>query len=173
MKKAFTLIELVVVLAITPVLLLALGRIMTAFMGDLPKGTEVVHEQTTVLDLIHAIHEDVDRAVALPDSLGERRSDDRTLLIALPAGAVAYERTDGRVSRTILNRDGREDPNSQRRWLVPHTVIDWHLWQQAQAAYAVEVHTYVNQIVDGHPQKKLAQTRVYLLNALGKVREVE
>lgn len=173
MNRAFTLIEVVVVLSILPVVMLVMSRIMTTFMRDVPQGMAVVNEQTTVLDMIDAIGDDVRRAIALPDSLGSRQSDGRTLLIALPTGAVAYEQADGRVSRTILDRDGRDDPNAQRQWRVPDAVVDWQRWGQAEAAYAVEVHSYVKQTVDGHPQKKLAQTRVYLLNALGKVREVE
>ena len=115
MRKAFTLIEVVVWLAIVPVVMLALSQIEATFLGDLPRATAVVREQTTVLHMIDAIGDDVDRAVALPDSLGPRQSDDQTLLIALPTAVVAYEWADGQVSRVILDRDGREDPNSQRQ----------------------------------------------------------
>jgi prepilin-type N-terminal cleavage/methylation domain-containing protein len=173
MNKAFTLIEVVIVLSILPVVMLVLSRIMTTFVRDVPHGMAVVNEQTTVLNMIDAIGDDVYRAVALPDSLGARQSDDRTLLIALSNGVVAYEQADGGVSRTVLGQDGRDDPNAQRQWRLPNAVIGWQRWKQAEAAHAVEVHSYVKQTVDGHPQKKLAQTRVYLLNALGKVREVE
>ncbi len=165
MRKAFALMEVVVVLAILPVVLLALNGILNAFMRDVPQGVAVVSEQTTVLDLIDAIGRDVQKAVGLPDS-----TDGRILLIALPTGTVAYERTDGLVSRTVL---GGQDPNAPRQWRLPTAVVDWQRWKQAEAAYAVEVHSYLNQTVHGHPQKMLVQTRVYLLNALGRVKEVE
>jgi prepilin-type N-terminal cleavage/methylation domain-containing protein len=170
MRKAFALMELVVALAILPVVLLALNGIMSAFMREVPQGMAVVSEQTTVLDLIDAIGRDVQKAVALPDSADGRQSDDRILLIALPTGMVAYERAEGLVSRTIL---GREDPNARRQWCVPTAVVSWERWKQAEAAHAVEVHSYLDQAIDGHSQKMLAQTRVYLLNALGKAKEVQ
>jgi prepilin-type N-terminal cleavage/methylation domain-containing protein len=173
MKKAFTLVEVVVVLAIVPVVLLALNGITRAFLRDVPEGLVVVNEETTVLNMIDAIGRDVNRATALPDAVGGRQSDGRTLLIALPAGVIAYEQADGCVSRTVLDRDGRDDPNAQRQWRAPNAVIDWQRWRRAEAANAVEVHSYIRQTVDGHLQKKRAQTRLYLLNALGKAREVE
>jgi prepilin-type N-terminal cleavage/methylation domain-containing protein len=179
MKKAFTLIELLVVLSILPVIALALSQVTWTFVRELPQGVAALSEQTTVLHAIDAIADDVSQAVALPDSIGERQSGEQTLLIALPAGTIAYEWADGWVSRTRLGRDGREDPNTQRQWRVPNTAITWQRWtstdepQQAEGAYAVEIHSYVEQVVDGHPRKKFAQTRVHFLSSLGKVREVE
>jgi prepilin-type N-terminal cleavage/methylation domain-containing protein len=173
MKRAFTLIEVVVVLSIIPIVLIALNGFIRAFVQDLSRGTAVINEQTTVLNMIDTISHDMDRAVGLPDSFGGRHSDSRTLLIALPTGIVVYEHADGRVARTILDADGRDDPNSQRQWRARDAVVDWQRWKQAEIAHAVEVRSCINQTVDGHPQKKLAQTRVFLLNACGNVREVE
>jgi prepilin-type N-terminal cleavage/methylation domain-containing protein len=173
MRRAFSLIELLVVLSILPVVLLALAGVMRAFAVDVPKGLAVVNEQTLVLDMMDTIDRDVREAVALPDSAGDRQSDGRTLLIALPTGTVVYERTEGLVSRTIFDRDGRDDPNARIQWQAPNAVVDWQRWKQVDAANAVEVHSYIRQVVDGHPQKRLAQTRVYLLNALGRAREVQ
>ncbi len=173
MRKAFSLIELLLVITVLPVVLLGLNGVLKAFMRDLPQGTAVMNQQTTVLDLIDTIGRDVRGAVAFPDSAGGRQSDDQTLLIALPTGTVVYERTDGRIRRVLLDRQGREDPNGLSHWRLPSTVIAWQRWKQAEAVQGVEVHSHVKQIVDGHPQKKLMQTRLYLVNALGRAREVE
>ena len=177
MKKAFTLIEVIVVLAILPVVTLVLSRMTMTFFRELPDVSDVVYAQTTVLDLIAGVHADMLKAVALPDAVGERQSDEQTLLIALPDVVVAYERQQGEVTRTVLDRDGNEDSQTRRQWLMPKAVVSWQRWKgntdQAQTAYAIEVHSRVQQWVDGHLQKKLAQSRVYFVDALGKVREVQ
>jgi hypothetical protein len=173
MRKAFSLLELLVVIMTLPVLLLALGGVMHAFTMELPRGTRLVNEQAGVLDVIDAIGRDVRIAAALPDSAGGRQSDGRTLLIALPTGVVAYEQADGWVSRMALDQDGGHDPNAEGRWRLPNAVFEWQRWKQADAAYAVEIHSHIKQVIDAHPQKKLAQTRVFLLNALGRAKEVK
>jgi prepilin-type N-terminal cleavage/methylation domain-containing protein len=177
MKKAFTLIEVIVVLAILPVMTLVLSRMTMTFFRELPDVSEVVHAQTTVLDLIASVHADMLEAVALPDAVGERQSDEQTLLIALSDVVVAYERQQGEITRTVLDRDGIEDPQARRQWRMPKAVVSWQRWKgdagQAQTVHAVEIHSYVQQWVDGHLQEKLAQSRVYFVDALGKVREVQ
>ena len=172
MKKAFTLIEIVTILAIVPFVLVVLGRLTTTFLRDIPEETAVLQKETIVLDLIASIGRDVDKAIALPDSAGEQRSDHSLLLIGQPEVTVTYESNDEQVVRSVFDREGHENRELRRQWRLPHAVVSWQRNSATGSVPSVEIQSYVRDRLRGAERKKLAQSRVFFLHALGDVQEV-
>ncbi|MBN2133786.1 MAG: prepilin-type N-terminal cleavage/methylation domain-containing protein [Sedimentisphaerales bacterium] len=167
MRKGFTLVEVLVIVAITPILAVALSGMFRVFVRDIPQGARLLQQNTSVLDMLGNVRRDVDRAVALPQRFQDVQTDDHRLLVELPEGTVSYELRDGEVARTTLSPNSAAAPE-QRLWSVPKAVVTWKPWKQDQTAYAVEVHTTVQHRIRGKWHNKFANSHVFFLRGLGK-----
>lgn len=168
MRKAFTLVEMLVVIAVLPVAMLGLSRIFATFIRDIPRLTRVVERNTTVLDMVQQLRDDMDRATTLPDAFAAKRCDDRTLLVGLPESVVCYELQDGRAVRSVLGGAGQAEEREPRIWAFPESVVGWSRWRENETAYAVEIQTHVKQKVGSQVKAKLANSYVLFVHGLGK-----
>lgn len=186
MRKAFTLVELLVVVTVLPFILVAVSGVYATFIRDIPRTTRVVQENTTVLNLLGQMRRDVDAAVGLPEQFEGRRAGERTLLIEQPGRVICYQIEDGRIVRTpfVVTPSGVSSnalagtlpaslpADEQRLWRVPDAVIAWRLWQREGKAYAVEIHSHVKQRVQGFLREKLANTQVFFIHGLAEEGEI-
>jgi type II secretory pathway component PulJ len=172
MRKAFTLMELLVLMAILPLMMVVVSGIFATFIRDTPRETRVVQENATVLDVLANLRRDVDGAVALPQRFDATEAGDQTLLIEQPDAVVCYRLEAGRAVRALLKGRGPADPNEQRVWRMPDAAIAWRPWTRADGAYAVEVHSHVQQQVGPARYNKLVNSYVFFVRGLGKGREV-
>lgn len=164
MRKAFTLVEIVVVLAVLPALTIAMSLFFATFIRDIPRMTRVVERNTTMLDVVEQLRDDMDQAIGLPDAVDDKTSDDRTLLIALPAHVVCYELQEGKAVRRVLDGDNE----ISHTWRFPAAVLTWSRWRDADGAYAVEIHSHVNQTVGSTLKQQLVNAHVLFLHGFRK-----
>jgi prepilin-type N-terminal cleavage/methylation domain-containing protein len=182
MRRAFTLIEVLVVVAVMPVVLVVISRVYATFICDIPRTTRVLQVNTTVLDALRQIRRDVDGAVGLPEQFADRHAGAGTLLIEQPGRVICYQLEDGRIVRTPLaatppgvssNVPASTPPTGlqceeQRLWRVPEAGIAWRPWTHDGKAYAVEIHSCVRQRSAGRVREKLANSQVFFLQELVK-----
>lgn len=172
MRKAFTLIEMLVVITIAPLMMVVVSKIFATLIQDIPRETRVVQQSTTTLDMLQEIRQDVDEAVGLPERFGDTRADEHTLLIGRPDTVICYRFEEGRAVRMMLKGQGAAGPNDQRVWRMPNAVITWQPWTRDGKAYAVEMHSYVQQRFANLLRKRLANSQVFFVHGAGKGREV-
>ena len=168
MRKGFTLIEVLIVVAITPILAVALSDVFAVFARDIPQSVRLLQQNTSVLDMLQNVRRDVDRAVALPERFQDVQTDEHRLLVELPEGTVSYQFRSGEIVRTALNRDGVAASEEQRLWRVPKAVVTWKPWKQGDTVYAVEVYTAIQQRIRAKLHNKFANSHVFFLQGLGK-----
>jgi type II secretory pathway pseudopilin PulG len=162
-RRAFTLVEMLLLIAAAPFIMVIVSGIFATIIRDIPRETRVVQQHTTALDMLRQLRRDVDAAVGLPDESQEIRADERTLLIAQSDAVIRYQFDSGRVVRTLLN-----DPNEQRVWRMRDAVVTWRPWVRGGAAHAVEVHSHVQQQVAHLRRNQLANSHVFFLHGIGK-----
>jgi len=166
-RKAFSLIEMLVVIMVLPFATIALSRVFATFIRDVPRMTKVVERNTTVLDMVRQLREDMDRAVALPDTFETYQSDDRSLLIELPNAMIYYRIQQGGMARTVW---GDEEP-TERTWSFPEAVVAWSRWEQDERPYAVEIRTLVRQRIGTKLKDKMVNSHVLFVHGIGKAGE--
>ena len=81
MRKAFSLVELLIVLAVLTSVSAALAPAFTTLLGDIPRSYRVAQENTRLLGMLEQMHKDIDTARQLPESFGGYVTDDKLLLI--------------------------------------------------------------------------------------------
>ena len=164
MRKAFTIVELLTVIAIFPVVALALDRMFKAVVVDIPRSSHIVEENTTVLDMLDQIRSDMDRAIALPDSSGDYTAGDSVLLIELPDTTICYELKGERIIRHNLGKD----PTSSA-WTAPNAHIKWKVRQKDNVGYAVEITTHIKHKTARKQTERMAGSHLYFVGALQEV----
>jgi type II secretory pathway pseudopilin PulG len=171
-RKAFTLMEILVVATMVPLVMLAVSSLFATFIRDIPRESRVVQQNATMLDMLRQIRRDVDLAVGLPEQFGDRHTDERTVLIEQPDVVVCYRFEDGRAVRILLRGQGPADPN-ERIWRMHDAVITWRPWVRDGKACAVEIHSHIQQWFGSLLRSRLANSQVFFINGLGKGREVD
>jgi len=159
MRKAFTLLEVLVLVTVMPLLMVILSKVFAVFIHDIPQETRLLQENTTVLNLLQQISRDMDEAIDLPGPYDANEPEVTTLRIVQPKAVICYEFRDGQVVRT---------QPQERIWRVPDAVIAWRLWGRNGKPYAVEVHARLQYRFEGRLRPKLVNSHVYFVGGLGR-----
>jgi len=165
MRKGFSLVELLVVIFIIPVVLVTLDGLFSAVISDIPRSYRVAQENTTVLNMLEQMQQDIDKAKSLPDSFDGHTASDELLLIGLTDAVVCYQLKDGQVLRHRLTHTQENDIEETRVWSLPHAKVQWRLWRKDNSGYAVEVKTHIEHNPRGHLEKKMANSHLYFAGA--------
>ncbi len=78
---------------------------------------------------------------------------------------IGYELKGDEVHRLILSGPKQDKGPNAFVWTVPRARIKWRLWKRNDAAYAVEVKTYIDYQVGRRSQEKMANSHLYFLNS--------
>ena len=171
MRRGYSLVEMLVVLAIVSTVSIVVSKLFTTLISDIPRSYRIVQENTSVLNMLEQMHEDVDLARGLPESFAEYTTDKDLLLIELPNGIVGYQLKDGRVLRRSLPAALEHYEEDTKVWSVPNAIIEWQVRRNNSAGYAVEVKTHIEHNVRGLSEEKMAASHLYFVGAFRKVIE--
>jgi prepilin-type N-terminal cleavage/methylation domain-containing protein len=169
MRRGYSLVELLVAMFLVSSVSIVLAGLLTTIISDIPRLCGVVQENTSVLNMLEQMHEDVDAAKELPDSFGEYTTDKNLLLIQLPQGIVCYQLKDGKVLRRRLEAAQERYEEETKVWSVPNAKIEWQVRRNDRDGCAVEVKTCIEHHVRGCPEEKMANSYLFFVGALRKV----
>ncbi len=158
-RRAMTLIELLVMLALLVVILGLFTKSFNILMGGVPRAHRDFQANTSVQDMIRRLRKDVESGRRLLQYAGDERVGGDLLLIASGEDVISYEFDRDRVVRTLAV----DDPNmpGESIWSVPHARIDWDVWRRNDAGYALEVRTAIERTVLGRPEIKLRNSHLF------------
>lgn len=164
MRKGFTLVEIIVVIAVLPLVMFVLDGLFSTLLTNIPRSHRVVQENTILLSMIDQMQDDIDNAKGLPASFNEYSASDELILIELEGSVICYQLQDGKVIRKKLT-DNDKDESEETTWSVPYGIIGWKVWRKNGNGYAVEVKTHIEYEIKGHLKKKLANSHLFFVNA--------
>lgn len=168
MRKGFTLMEILAVVVIASFVLLIFDGLFRTLLTDIPWSYRIAQENTTLLNMLQQMQQDIDEAKGLPESFAGYTVSDKLLLIELTEGVICYQLKDGRVTRQKLTDIQQGEAEEARVWSLPHANVVWQVWAQNGQGYAVETNTYVEYKRRGQFRKKMAHSHLYFIGALGK-----
>jgi len=172
MRRGYSLVELLVAMAIFTIVSVVASKLLTTIFSDIPRSYRIVQENASVLNMLEQMHEDVDLAKRLPTSFDEFKTDKDLLLIELPNCIVCYQLEDGRVLRRILPASQENNKEAIRVWSVPNAKIEWQVHRNNGNAYAVEVRTHIEHNVRGCAEEKMTGSYLYFAGAFRKAAEL-
>ncbi len=171
MRRGHSLAELLVALVIVSTVSIVVSKLFYTIISDIPRSYRIVQENTSVLNMLEQMHEDVDLAKGLPESFAEYTTDKDLLLIELPNGIVGYQLKDGRVLRRSLPTAQEHYEEDTKVWSVPNAIIEWQVRRNNSTGYVVEIKTHIEHNVRGLAEEKMAASHLYFAGAFRKVIE--
>lgn len=158
-RRAMTLMEMLVVLAVLVVMLTLFTKSFNRLMGGVPRAHRDFEANTSVQDMIRRLRRDVESGRSLLQYAGDERVGGDLLLIESGEGVISYEFDSDRVVRSLAV----DDPNmpGESIWSVPHARIDWDVWRRNNAGYALEVRTAIERTVLDRPEIKLRNSHLF------------
>jgi len=165
MRKGFTIIEMLVIVIITPFIFVIFDGLFKTLLSDIPWSWRIAQENTTMVNMLDQLQQDIDAAKGLPESFGTYAANDHLLLIESPGGVLCYQIKDGKVLRQRFAGTGSSKPEDEKVWSLPNAKIAWHGWTRDGRRYAVETSAYVERRARGQWKKKMAHSRLYFVGA--------
>ncbi len=160
MKKGFSLVEAITVLAVIAVVSIPLGRLLKFMMYDIPKSQKLIESNTSILDALKYIKRDVNSAKDFPQSFQKYSADGNTLLIEQQGGVICYLLQDEKISRIVV-----DDAKGKITWQIPSGKIEWRVWRKDGIGYAVEIKKYVELKSHNRVDKKMENSFLYFAGA--------
>lgn len=166
MRKGFTLVEVLIAVIVLPVMILILNGLFKTLIKDIPRSYKVVQVNTSLLSMLKEMQKDIDKAKGLPQTYNEYTASDKMLLIDMPEGMICYQLKDDKVFRRNLTEMQKTNVAQTKYWSIPHAIVQWNIWRKDTSGYAVEVLSHIEHKVQGHWEKKMANSHLYFVGAL-------
>jgi len=155
MKKGYSIIEMLTVLAILAVISLPLSRLSKLILYDIPKSLKLVECNTSMLNVLTYMRKDINSAIGFPESIAKYTASDKCLLIEQQNKVICYLAEQGKISRIVIDKGG------EITWQIPDGKIEWQVWRKNNAGYAVEIKKYAELKSYNHIEKKMENSYLY------------
>ena len=170
MRRGYTLTELLVAMVLISAISIILSRLLITVIQDIPRLYRMVQENTSVLNMLEQMHDDIDTAKGLPESFGEYVTDEEMLLIESPNGIVCYQLKDGKVLRRRLPAAQERGEEDTKVWPAPNAKIEWQV-RRNDFGGLVEIKTCIERDVGGRSEEKMANSYLFFAGAFREVVE--
>ena len=165
MRKGFTLAEMLAVVIVLTAISFALAGLFGTIITDVPRSYRIIQTNTTLLNMLEQMREDIEAAKGLPISFGESSANEGLLLIEMEDGVISYQVRDGKVLRRNLTAAADNKAEFTKTWSAPRAKVKWQVWREDGRGYAVQVKTHIEHRVRDHWAKKMANSHLYFVGA--------
>jgi len=166
MRKGMTLVEVLIVIVVLPFAAVAFDVLFRSTLSDIPRATRLVQENTSLLNMLEQMRQDIGAAKALPESSGQYTEGLGLLLIEIADGVLGYQLRDGKVLRYRLTGRQEEQEENARVWPLPNSQVQWRIWREDGRGYAVEVRTSIRYKLRSKYQQRMANSHLYFLGTI-------
>ncbi|MBN2591704.1 MAG: type II secretion system protein [Sedimentisphaerales bacterium] len=165
MKKAFTLIEVLLIIGTLPIFMLVISHLFSTMMKETPRIWNNVQQNTTMLNMLSQLQSDIDKSQNLPQTHGDFTSNEKLLLIKQEDTLIGYEFDNGQVTRRILN-DTQSNSDIERKWQIPDANIKWNVHTDNGNGYCLEITNYIEYKKYGRNEEKMMNSHLYFIGAM-------
>jgi type II secretory pathway component PulJ len=165
-RRGFSLVELLAVFVAMAAIMIVTSGLFVTVISDIPRSYRVVQANTSMLDMLETLRNDIAAAKGLPETFGQYKSGKKSLLIELSNGIYCYELNDDEIIRRRLDEAVSGSYYEDKAvWPVTHGMIDWRVVRKDGHPYAVEVQARIEYKVRGNIQKKFANSHLFFVGA--------
>jgi hypothetical protein len=152
-RNAYTLLEVLAIIAAIVVLMALSVKPMRTLVSDIPRANRDFQTWIKTQDMLAQLKNDVEQSIQIKTVDIDPRISGPLLYLQQPEQLVIYSLTAGDVIR--------QTDTSESNWDLPHVNIDWHLWENKGAPYALEITTWTERIILNKNRKRFEQSSVY------------
>jgi hypothetical protein len=163
MRKGFSLVELLVILATVPIFMFVMSRLLFTLLNETPRIWKNVQQSSTLNNMLWQLQNDIDKATDLPQSHGDFITGDTLILIQQEDELICYEIDNQKATRRILSETNTAEP---RTWLIPDVKIEWNILKKNGKGYCLELQNYIGYKISGRDEKKYPNSHLYFVGAM-------
>lgn len=167
MRRAFTLVEMVVVVGVLVLTAAAAAPLFKIALQDVPRARRATQTHSRVCDMLVQMRRDIDAAESLPPAHDGLPADAGRVWIRLPDRTVEYHMEGDSIVRRVHDAPDQDDSPRVIPWHVPNAVIRWTLrpGRTGRDPASVEVTVHVKVAYNGQWLKRLANSHVFFVGA--------
>ncbi|MBN2182309.1 MAG: hypothetical protein JW715_10375 [Sedimentisphaerales bacterium] len=165
MRKGYSFLEILIIIAVIPILLIVINSFIVTMFNDVPKTEKAIYDNSVMLFLLNQMQRDIDAAKNLPQSINGNISDANLFLIEQADKVIHYQIKDKYVYRYGF-KGNQQIPEDTRDWLLPDTKINWQVRRQNGRGYAVEIQHYSKYKHRGDFIKKMENSHIFYVGIL-------
>ena len=163
MRKGYTIIEMLTVIFIMALLSAPLAQLTMTTMRDIPRAYNVSQSNTTVLNAMDVVRDDISVAVDLPKSFGSIDANETTLLIRQSEKVICYKLLKGELTRNVIGDISTGEHIETHIWTIPKAVITWEKFKQGDDVKGLAVKTHIAMVTGSITEKLLGNSYLFFL----------
>ena len=165
MRKGFSLIELLILIMTIPILMVFIDRFFGTLISQTPRIWNNVQQNTTLINMLGQLQNDIDKATDFPESKADFTSSDKLLLIEQPDALIGYEFGDKKIVRKILT-GSLENASRQKTWVLPDAKIEWKIFKKNGKGYCLEFHNRIEYPKSNGLENQMPNSHLFFIGAL-------
>ena len=163
-RKAFSLVEMLIVIMTIPVVMIVVMRMYRTLLDDIPKDNRIINEQLQVDLLLKQLQADFDQATEVMQQTEDEILDANTLVLKSSRQRIIYRREGKRITRSDLN-----DPHQDGQWDFRYARITWSPQSLSGRTPAVRVECFVPQQQGKRIRDRFARTYLFIAGLEGQL----
>ncbi|MHC4758615.1 MAG: hypothetical protein ACYTE8_08155 [Planctomycetota bacterium] len=161
MKKGYAFVEIVTVIMVMVLISLPVARLVRITHRDIPRSYRAIQANTTVMNILKSIKDDVNTAEEFPKSHGDYTANERSLLITTANNVICYQFEEDKIIRLTLSKIDSEIIDTAS-WPTQNAIIKWQHLQQNKLE-GLEIQTYIEHRLGSVVEKKMANSHLYFV----------
>ena len=165
LRHGFTLVEIMVVLAVMAALSLPLAQLSRTLFREMPRSGKAIEAQASLSNCLNQIRRDINIAKSFPEFRlhNEHLNKPNMLLLQYEEGfLLTYYQEGEKIIRRLINSDMSFTEN---QWDVWRGQLEFDVLRKEGDGYAVAVKSYIADRRSGRTEKKMQNSHLYFVNA--------
>ena len=154
--RGFALMEMLAIMAALVVVMVLMVKPMRMMLAEVPQSHRDFQTWMRTIEMLEQLKDDVERSQGMRIFEVDPRISEKLLYLEQADGLVSYCLADGKVTRqsTVAGDDASAIE-------LPHVKIHWQFLTQNGQPIALEITTWGERTVLGHPKKEFEQSYLY------------
>lgn len=165
MRKGIMLMEVLVVIAVIALVSIPFATLSVITLRDIPRYYRMISANTSMLNLVERIRDDVNSAKRFPESFNDFTAGTDTLLIEQADQTICYKVKDNLILRKKFRNNAAEDETDSASWEIPHGKLIWRIQNENDKFHSLELETYIEIKTGRIIEKKLANSYLFFAGA--------
>ena len=155
------LVEIMTVIMVMVLISVPVAHLTRITHRDIPRSYRAIQANTTVMNILKSIKQDVTAAEDFPKSHGDYTANEQFLLITTANNVICYQFEEDKIIRLTLSKTDTKIIDTVN-WPAQNAIIKWrHL--QHNKLEGLEIQTYIEHRLGSVVEKKMANSHLYFV----------
>ena len=142
-----------------------ISRFFRTMISQTPRIWNNVQQNTTMINMLRQMQEDVDKATDFPESKDGFAASNTLLLIEQPGFLIGYEFDNEQIIRHVLSSN-QTVTNDKRVWVIPDAKIEWKVLRKNGKGYCLELQNRIEYKKSNGLENEMPNSHLFFIGAM-------